>query len=93
MGYQVKIQKIQRATNKTYYVNFPGAFADAVNLEKGEAMEWFIESRNCFVLKRVKEAGSFLESDREKAPPKMRVSADATKEVSATKKTLKGSES
>ena len=86
MGYQVKIQKIQRATNKTYYVNFPGAFADAVNLEKGEAMEWFIESRNCFVLKRVKEAESFLESAKEKAPPKMRVNADATKEMAATKK-------
>lgn len=59
MGYKVKIQKIERATNKTYYVNFPGAFADAIDLEKGEEMEWFIEDRNCFVLKRVKEAGSF----------------------------------
>jgi hypothetical protein len=37
-----KIQKIQRATNKTYYVNFLGAVADAINLEKGEEMEWFI---------------------------------------------------
>ena len=36
MGYKVKIQKIERATNKTYYVNFPGAFADAIDLEKGE---------------------------------------------------------
>lgn len=61
MGYKVKIQKIQRAANKTYYVNFPSAFADAVNLAKGEEMEWFIENRNCFVLKRVKEADSFLE--------------------------------
>jgi len=59
MGYKVKIQKIERATNKTYYVNFPTAFADAVNLEKGEEMEWFIDDRNCFVLKRVKTATSF----------------------------------
>ena len=86
MGYRVKIQKIQRATNKTYYVNFPGAFADAVNLEKGEEMEWFIESRNCFVLKRVKESGSFLESAKKKAPPKMRASADGNQEMSAAKK-------
>lgn len=70
MGYKVKIQKIQRATNKTYYVNFPGAFADAINLEKGERMEWSIENRNCFVLKRVKTAGSHLESGRKKAMPK-----------------------
>jgi hypothetical protein len=68
MGYKVKIQKIQRAANKTYYVNFPGAFADAVNLEKGEEMEWFIECRNCFVLKRVKEAGSFLKAAKEASP-------------------------
>ena len=70
MGYKVKIQKIERATNKTYYVNFPTAFADAVNLEKGEEMEWFIEGRNCFVLKRVNAVGSFLESRKGKAQPK-----------------------
>ena len=70
MGYKVKIQKIQRATNKTYYVNFPGAVADAINLEKGEEMEWFIEGRNCFVLKRVKTAGSFLEGGKKQATPK-----------------------
>ena len=81
MGYRVKIQKIQRATNKTYYVNFPGAFADAVNLEKGEEMEWFIESRNCFVLKRVKDAESFLKSAKNKEPPK-----DGNQEMSAAKK-------
>ena len=66
MGYKVKIQKIERATNKTYYVNFPGAFADAIDLEKGEEMEWFIEDRNCFVLKRVKEAGSFRKKQDKK---------------------------
>lgn len=67
MGYKVKIQKIERATNKTYYVNFPGAFADAVNMEKGEEMEWFIEDRNCFVLKRVNESASFRRKKTKKA--------------------------
>jgi bifunctional DNA-binding transcriptional regulator/antitoxin component of YhaV-PrlF toxin-antitoxin module len=84
MGYKVRIQKIQRTTNKTYYVNFPGTVADAINLEKGEEMEWFIESRNCFVLKRVKEAGSFLESAKEKEPKKKRASSDGTKRATAT---------
>ena len=69
MGYKVKIQKIERATNKTYYVNFPGAFADAIGLEKGEEMEWFIEDRNCFVLKRVKEAKSALRRGGNKKEP------------------------
>ena len=85
MGYKVKIQKIQRATNKTYYVNFPGAVADAINLEKGEEMEWFIEGRNCFVLKRVKAAGSFLESAKEKAPKKKRAGADGKKQAASSK--------
>lgn len=84
MGYKVKIQKIQRAANKTYYVNFPGAFAEAVNLEKGEQMEWFIEGRNCFVLKRVKEAGSFLAS-AQKASPKRRAVADGKKAAGAAR--------
>jgi hypothetical protein len=70
MGYKVKIQKIERTTNKTYYVNFPTAFADAINLEKGEEMEWFIEGRNSFVLKRVKAAGSFLGGGKPKAASK-----------------------
>jgi bifunctional DNA-binding transcriptional regulator/antitoxin component of YhaV-PrlF toxin-antitoxin module len=84
MGYKVKIQKIQRAANKTYYVNFPGAFAEAVNLEKGEQMEWFIEGRNCFVLKRVKEAGSFLTSAKEESPKRRNVS-DGTKAAGAAR--------
>ncbi len=64
MGYQVKIQKIQRATNKTYYVNFPSALADAIGLRKGESMEWFIEDRNCFVLRRVMATESLLTNSK-----------------------------
>ncbi|MEI6778342.1 MAG: hypothetical protein WCK70_15690 [Chloroflexales bacterium] len=60
MGYKVKVQKIERPKNKTYYVNFPGTFADAINLEKGEELEWFIEDRNCFVLRRVKSVATFI---------------------------------
>lgn len=86
MGYKVKIQKIQRATNKTYYVNFPGAFAEAVNLEKGEEMEWFIEGRNCFVLKRVNEAESFLDAAKEGPPPKKRGTANGKKAAGVKKK-------
>lgn len=86
MGYKVKIQKIQRATNKTYYVNFPGAVAEAINLEKGEEMEWFIEGRNCFVLKRVNEAESFLDVVEETAPPKRGGTANEKKAAGRGKK-------
>lgn len=60
MGYKVKIQKIERINNKTYYVNFPVTFAEAVGIKKGEEMEWFIEDRNTYVLKRVKTVKSFI---------------------------------
>ena len=54
MGYKIKIQKVQRPTNKSYYVNMPAAIAEAIGLEKGEEMEWEIENKNLLVLKRVK---------------------------------------
>ncbi len=59
MGYKVKIQKVERATNRSFYVNFPVSFAEAINVKKGEEMEWFIENRNEFILKRVKKVDSF----------------------------------
>ena len=54
MGYKIKIQKVERPTNRSFYVNLPAALADAINLEKGEEMEWEIENKNLLILKRVK---------------------------------------
>ncbi len=53
MGYKVKIQRVERGNTKSFYVNFPAAIAEAVRLEKAEQMEWFIEDRDTFVLKRI----------------------------------------
>jgi len=55
MGYKVKIQKVERPTNKSYYVNFPAAPAEAIEVEKGEEFEWSIEDKNTLVLRRIKE--------------------------------------
>jgi len=60
MGYPVKIQKVERPTNKSFYVNFPSALAQAAGIEKGEKMEWSVQDRNCFVLNRVKARKSLL---------------------------------
>ena len=65
MGYPVKIQKVERPTNKSFYVNFPAALAESASIEKGEEMEWLVEDRNCFILKRIKARKSLL-------PKKMR---------------------
>ncbi|MCW5913587.1 MAG: hypothetical protein KIT66_03180 [Chitinophagaceae bacterium] len=55
MGYPVKIQKVERGTTKSFYINFPAAVAEACDIEKGEAMEWIIEDKNSFTLQRVKK--------------------------------------
>jgi antitoxin component of MazEF toxin-antitoxin module len=56
MGYLVKLQKVERPTNRSFYVNLPAALADAVQLEKGE--EWFIEDKNTLILRRRKPVKS-----------------------------------
>jgi antitoxin component of MazEF toxin-antitoxin module len=53
MGYRVKLQKVERPTNKSYYLNFPAAIAEALGAEKGEEFEWEIEDKNTLVLRRV----------------------------------------
>jgi antitoxin component of MazEF toxin-antitoxin module len=55
MGYQVKIQRVERGATKSFYVNFPAAVAEASQIEKGEEMEWVIEDKNTFILQRVKK--------------------------------------
>ena len=52
MGYKIKIQKVTRPTNNSYYVNFPAAIAEALEVKKGEAFEWFIEDKNTLIFKR-----------------------------------------
>lgn len=53
MGYKAKIQRVDRGKTKSFYINFPAAVAEACNIEKGEEMEWLIEDKNTFVIKRV----------------------------------------
>jgi antitoxin component of MazEF toxin-antitoxin module len=60
MGYPVKIQKVERPTNQSFYVNLPAALAESAGIEKGEEMEWLVEDRNCFVLRRMNTRKSLL---------------------------------
>lgn len=54
MGYAVKIQKVERPTNKSFYVNFPVALAEAIEVAKGESFEWSVEDKNTLVFKRIR---------------------------------------
>jgi len=60
MGHQIKIQRVERGTTKSYYVNFPAALAEAAQIEKGEELEWLLEDRNTFLLRRIKPKKSLL---------------------------------
>ena len=60
MGYKVKIQRVERGTTKSFYVNFPAAVAEAADIEKGEEMEWYIQDKDTFVLKRPVKSKSLV---------------------------------
>ena len=53
MGYKVKIQRVDRKTTKSFYINFPAAIAEAMGMEKGEEYEWNIEDKNTLIFTRV----------------------------------------
>jgi hypothetical protein len=63
MGYKVRIQRVDRPTNRSFYLNFPSPLADSVNMQKGEELEWLMEDRNTFVVKRIKSCKSFLRKE------------------------------
>ena len=56
MGYIAKLQKVERPTNRSFYINLPASLADALELSKGEELEWFIEDKNTLLLRRRKPA-------------------------------------
>jgi hypothetical protein len=54
MAYQTKLQVIQRGgQNRQYYLICPAPLAAALEMEKGEKLEWVIKDRNTFEIRRV----------------------------------------
>jgi len=61
MGYLTKVQVIERANQtRQYYLICPAPLAQALELEKGEEIDWVVEDRNHLVLRRVRKAASRL---------------------------------
>ena len=52
MGYNTKLQLIKREKSEQWYVNFPAAVAQALELEQGEIVEWIIDDYQHLVLMR-----------------------------------------
>ena len=58
-GCRIKVQKVERPTNRSYYLNLPVVLAEAMEIKKGEEMKWLIEDKNLLLLAR-----------KEKNPPR-----------------------
>jgi len=51
-GYPVRVQLVQRASTRSYYVNFPVALAEAMRVQKAEEWIWLLEDKNTLVFTR-----------------------------------------
>ena len=57
MGYLSKLQVIQRGgQNRQYYLICPAPLAAALELEKGESLEWIIKDRHTLEIRRGRRA-------------------------------------
>jgi antitoxin component of MazEF toxin-antitoxin module len=53
MGYQSTMQVIQRGgKNRQYYLICPAPLAQALEIEKGEVIEWVVEDKHTLILNR-----------------------------------------
>jgi len=52
VGYLIKVQKVERPTNRSYYLNLPVVLAEALEIKKGEEMKWLVEDKNLLLLSR-----------------------------------------
>lgn len=53
MAYQSKLQVIQRGGhNRQYYLICPAPLAAALELQKGETLEWVVKDRLTFEIRR-----------------------------------------
>lgn len=59
MAYQSKLQVIQRGgPNRQYYLICPAPLAAALELQKGETLEWVIKDRLTFEIRRQPSASA-----------------------------------
>lgn len=54
MGYQSKVQVIERAKGqRQFYLICPAALAQALEIEKGETIEWIVEDKLTLTVRRI----------------------------------------
>jgi antitoxin component of MazEF toxin-antitoxin module len=66
MGYLSKIQVIERANRtRQFYLICPAPLAEALELEKGEEIEWVVEDKATLRIQRPQLTSSKRRSSRE----------------------------
>lgn len=65
MGSPTKVQLIKRKNSEQWYVNLPVQVAQAMEFERGEVVEWFIEDKGTLALTRRQVPAKKLEKKRE----------------------------
>jgi bifunctional DNA-binding transcriptional regulator/antitoxin component of YhaV-PrlF toxin-antitoxin module len=59
MAYQSTVQVIERANDtRQFYLICPAPLARALEMEKGETIEWVVEDKYTLVIKRARPAPS-----------------------------------
>ena len=54
MGYETKLQVIERKNNtRQFYIICPAPLAEALEMEKGETLEFIVEDRRKITIKRI----------------------------------------
>jgi len=54
VGYQSKVQVIERAKGqRQFYLICPAPLAQALEIEKGETIEWIVEDKLTLTVKRI----------------------------------------
>jgi bifunctional DNA-binding transcriptional regulator/antitoxin component of YhaV-PrlF toxin-antitoxin module len=53
MGYNDRLQKVDRPTNRSYYVNLPVVLAETLGFNKGDVLEWTVKDTTTLLLRRI----------------------------------------
>jgi hypothetical protein len=65
VGYLSKVQVIQRGgKNRQYYLICPSPLAQALEMEKGEIIEWVVQDKKTLILRRALVEGGKGEGGR-----------------------------
>jgi len=57
MGFPTKVQVIQRARSRQWYVSLPSACAQMMGFRKGETVEWVLTEKGDLLLRRTSNEG------------------------------------